>query len=117
MFHVIDNTMAKKQKPKTPLSPLQRKRLLRISLGIIVLVLLWVVFAPGSGMYHLYQQKKNLAALTAEQEMLIQQNKEMEQDIERLQNDKEYLEQVAREKYGMLKANEMVFDFAKKEKE
>jgi cell division protein FtsB len=108
--------MVMKKKPKTPLSPLQRKRLLRISLGIIVLVLLWVVFAPGSGMYHLRQQKKYLAALTAEQEILIQQNREMEQNMERLQNDKEYLEQVAREEHGMLKDNEMVFDFAKKKK-
>jgi cell division protein FtsB len=112
----IDNTMAMKQKPKTPLSSLQRKRLLRISFGIFVLVLLWIVFAPGNGMYHLRQQKKYLAELTAEQEELVQQNKEMEEDIERLQNDEEYLEEVAREKHGMLKDNEMIFDFAEKKK-
>ena len=67
-------------------------------------------------MFYLRQQKKHLASLEAEQEMLTQQNKEMKQNIERLQSDKEYLEQVAREKHGMLKDNEMVFDFAKKKK-
>ncbi len=93
---------------------MQRKRLLRISLIIVGLSLLWLVFAPGSGMYHLHQQKKYLADLKADRKRLVQQNRQMKRDIERLQNDKEYLEQVAREKYGMLKENELVFDFAKK---
>ncbi|HIQ37666.1 MAG TPA: septum formation initiator family protein [Desulfocapsa sulfexigens] len=106
----------KKKKFRTPLSVLQRKQLIRISLAIVILSLLWLVFAPGSGLLHLRQQKKNLAALVAEQEILVQQNRDMKQDIERLQNDKKYLEQVAREKYGMLKDNEMVFDFAKEKK-
>lgn len=116
-LHPIDNTMVMKQKPKTPLSPLQRKRLLRISLGLLVLVLLWGAFAPGSGLYHLRQQKKYLAALTAKQADLIQQNKDIARDIKRLQSDREYLERVAREEHGMLKDNEMVFDFTKKKKE
>ena len=106
----------KKKKLRTPLSALQRKQLIRISLAIVILSLLWLVFAPGSGLLHLRQQKKYLAALVAEQEILVQQNRDMKQDIERLQNDKKYLEQVAREKYGMLKDNEMVFDFAKEKK-
>ena len=109
--------VTKQKKFRTPpLSGLQRKQLLYFSLVIVSLSLLWLVFAPGNGLYHLRQQNKHLAALVAEQEILVQQNKEMKQDIERLQNDKEFLEQVAREKHGMLKENEMVFDFAKKNK-
>ncbi len=108
--------MIRKQKPKTSLSPLQQKRLLRISLGIVIFSLLLIFFSPGIGIYHQHQQKKYLADLKADQERLAQQNKEMERDIERLQNDKEYLEQVAREKHGMLKDNEMVFDFAREKK-
>ncbi len=80
------------------------------------MVLLWVVFAPGRGIFFLHQQKKDLAALEFEQKRLIQENKEMEKDIKRLQSDKEYLEKVAREEHGMLKKNEMVFDFAKEKK-
>ena len=108
--------MLRKEKPKTVMSPVQRKRLLRISCIMIVLVLLWVVFAPGKGVYHLRQQKKQVARLVAEQQMLIKQNDEMEKDIERLRNDQEYLEQIAREEHGMLKENEIVFDFTRKEK-
>lgn len=95
---------------------MQRKRLLRISLYIFGAVLLWIVFAPGRGMLSLHQQKKHLAELMAEQEVLIIKNKELEKDVKRLQSDEEYLEQVAREEHGMLKKNEMVFDFAKEKK-
>jgi cell division protein FtsB len=108
--------MSIKQKPKTFLSPLQRKRLLRISFSVVVVVLLWLVFSPGRGMFYLYQQKKYLAALEAEREQMIQENKEMSLAIERLQTDEEYLEYVAREEHGMLRENEMVFDFAKEKK-
>lgn len=105
--------MAKRQHPKISLSPLQRKRLIRLTIGMIVIALLWLFFAPGNGLYHIRQQKKQLAILSAKQEQLIYQNRTMEEDIERLQHDKAYLEQVAREKHGMLKDNELVFDFSK----
>ena len=103
------------RKTKSTLSVLQRKRLVRLSILIVVLSLLWLVFTPGSGLYHLKQQKNRLAALVAERETLTQQNKEMKKDIERLQNDKGYLEQVARERYGMLKEHEIIFEFDNKE--
>lgn len=105
-----------KQKRKTSLSPLQQKRLLRISLCIVGVALLWIVFAPGRGLFFLHQQKKELALLKAEQEELIVNNRELAEDVERLQSDEEYLERVAREEHGMLKENEMVFDFAKEKK-
>ena len=105
-----------KQKPKTSLSALQRKRLLRISFGVMILTLLWLVFAPGRGLFYLHQRSKYLAELETESQDLVQQNSDINRDIERLQSDDEYLEQVAREEHGMLKDNEMVFDFSKKEK-
>ena len=105
-----------KQKPKTSHTPLQRKRLKRLVGVIVALALLWLVFAPGRGLFHLHQRNKYLAGLEAESEALIQHNSDITRDIERLQNDNEYLEQVAREEHGMLKENEMVFDFSKKKK-
>ena len=48
--------------------------------------------------------------------MLEQQNRDLQAEIEQLKNDAEYLEQVAREKHGLLKKNEMVFDFSKEKK-
>ncbi len=103
-----------KQKPKKSLSPLQQRRLWRISVVAGGMIVLWLVFSPGRGLFHLHQQKKHLAVLEAERAQMIAENKEMMEAIERLQNDRKYLEQIAREQHGMLKDNEMVFDFAKK---
>ncbi len=95
---------------------MQRKRLFRISLGVMIVALLWLFFAPGRGIFHLHQRSKYLAEIKAQNQGLVQQNSDIDRDIERLQSDEEYLEQVAREEHGMLKDNEMVFDFNKKEK-
>lgn len=108
--------MVRKQKSKTSLSPLQQKRFVRVAFAIVGLSLLWLFFAPGSGLFHLLQKKKNLATLIAEQDILVQQNQEIERDIRRLQDDEAYLEQIAREDHGMLKDNEMVFDFSREKK-
>ncbi|HIP40850.1 MAG TPA: septum formation initiator family protein [Desulfocapsa sulfexigens] len=105
-----------KRKRKTALSATQQKKLLRITVGIIVVTVLWVVFAPGRGIFFLRQQKKHLAELKVEQKRLSLENNQMEQDIKQLQSSKEYLEQVAREEHGMVKDNEIVFDFAKERK-
>jgi len=77
---------------------------------------LWLLFAPGKGLVHLNIKSRQLAQLEMESKILVQENSDMTRDIERLQSDKEYLEQVAREEHGMLKNNEMVFDFNKKKK-
>ncbi len=109
--------MVRKQKPKTSLSPLQRNRFLRISIAIIVFSLLGILFMPEKGLYHIRQQKSHCAEIRAEKVTLKVQNDAIKKDIERLQNDQEYLEKVAREDHGMLKKNEMIFDFSRKTKE
>ncbi len=95
---------------------MQRKRLYRIIVVIICCALLWIIFAPGNGLYVLHQQKKHLAVLQEREKELLEDNQELAEDVERLQNDQEYLEKVAREEHGMLKDNEMVFDFSKGKK-
>lgn len=89
----------------------------RIAVVFVAVALLWMFFAPGRGLFHLHQRNKYLAGLEAESSALVQENSDMNRDIERLRSDGEYLEQVAREEHGMLKDNEMVFDFNKKEEE
>ncbi len=43
-------------------------------------------------------------------------NKELQEEIDKLLGDPEYLEQVARKKYELLKPNEKVYDFTRKSK-
>ncbi len=84
-------------------------------MGLIICLLLWLLFAPGKGLLYLHKRNKHLLELQEEKQRLVQQNSDIERDIERLKSDDAYLEQVAREEHGMLKDNEIVFDFNKKD--
>ena len=102
-----------RKKPKKKLTPLQENRLLKIIIVLVVLTIVWLLFAPGTGVYSLVKQRSRTAELERQTEALIKTNEELRAEIERLKHDQAYLEQVAREKYGLLKKNERVFDFSK----
>ncbi len=101
-----------KKKPKKPLTPLQQNRLLKIILGLVVASLLWILFAPGTGVYSLLKLRNQAFELEELTRELTANNETLRAEIDRLKNDRTYLEQIAREKYGMLKKNERVFDFS-----
>jgi len=102
-----------RKKPKKKLTQLQENRLLKIIIALIVVAVIWLLFAPGTGVYSLVKMRSRTAALEQQTEALMQTNEELRAEIERLKNDEAYLEQVAREKYGLLKKNERVFDFSR----
>jgi cell division protein FtsB len=87
-------------------------------LGAVVALffLLWILFAPGRGFFHYLKLHREIVALTEENSRLEAKNVELAEDIKKLQSDKAYLEKIAREKHGLLKKDEMVFDFEKPEK-
>ena len=49
-------------------------------------------------------------------EELRQENQVLKEEIDKIQNDPEYLEEVARKKFGLIKKNELIFNFRKKRK-
>ncbi len=105
-----------KKKPKKPLTPLQQNRLLKIILGLVIASTLWILFAPGTGVYSLLKLRNKALDLEKQTRELTLANEQLRAEIDRLNNDTDYLEQIAREKYGMLKKNERVFDFSKPQK-
>ena len=104
------------KKPKKPLSPLQQNRLLKLILGLVAVSAVWLLFAPGTGVYSLLKLRNKAMQLEEQNEHLLNANKKLLVEIDRLENDKEYLEQIARKKYGLLKQNEQVFDFSSRKK-
>ena len=106
-----------KKKPKKKLTPLQENRLLKIIIVLIIAAVIWVLFAPGTGVYSLIRLRSKTTQLEEQTEALLKTNEELRAEIERLKHDQAYLEQVAREKYGLLKKNERVFDFSKSTQE
>ena len=101
---------------KISLSPLQQKKLYRISFLLVGLFLLFLFFTPGKGLYFLRKQKMQVATLNAEKQELEKKNKALREEIKRVTTDVRYLEEVAREQHGLLKKDEMVFDFTPKER-
>ncbi|MBW6521045.1 MAG: septum formation initiator family protein [Desulfoarculaceae bacterium] len=101
---------------KASLSPMQQKKMFHLSLLLVVLFLLMIVFAPGKGLLFLRKQKMQVDALHAEKQELVEKNNALREEINRVKTDVNYLEQVARGQHGLLKKDEMVFDFSPKER-
>jgi len=106
-----------KKKPKQKLSPLQRRKLIKFVVVIVLLAFLWVFFSPNAGVWTVIQHRSELHQLQEETIQLEQENAALQSEIDQLQNDPAYLEEIARKKYGLLKKNERVFDFSKKRPE
>ncbi|MEK6200905.1 MAG: septum formation initiator family protein, partial [Desulfobulbaceae bacterium] len=76
---------------KTSLSPVQQKKMIQISLLLVILLLLAVFFTPGKGLFFLRKQKMQVAALRAENQELVEKNNALREEIKRVKTDKSYL--------------------------
>lgn len=89
----------------------ERRLLKRVVLLFIVATTLWLLFAPDWGFLHYRRLQNQIESLAMENKTLEERNAELNSEIEQLQNDDVYLEELARKKYGMLKENEMVYEY------
>ncbi len=105
-----------KKKIKSTLSPLQRSRLVKIMVILIIVAVSWLLFAPEMGLISMHRERSRLEALQQQKNSLEQENAALRQEIERIENDIEYFEKIAREKHGLLKKNEILFDFGEDSK-
>ncbi len=101
----------KKIKPKHKLTSLQENRFLKIVVFMVVAALLWIVFLPGSGLLALWKKRAELKTLQQQTVVLDRENAQLQEDIDRLQNDPAYLEEIARKQHNLLRKNERVFEF------
>ncbi len=100
-----------RQQAKKTLSRLEKKRLMQIIILIGGLSVLFLLLIPGRSLISYQGMRHQVAELTMENENLIRRNQELKEEIERLHHDDEYLEKIAREKHGLLKKNETVYEF------
>ncbi len=106
-----------KARSRPKLSAQQENRVIKIILALLVVAVLWVIFAPGSGVVTLMSKRTKLEKLQQETTRLQQQIDQLQNNIDRLKNDPKYLEEVARKDFGLLKKNEKVYDFSKSKPE
>ena len=109
----MSSIIKKPARPKQKHPHDQESRVIKIVIGLVLLALLWIIFAPGSGVVTLLNKKSELKKMQHEKAQIEGQIDALQKDIDRLHNDPAYLEDLARREYGLLKKNEKVFDFSK----
>jgi len=81
---------------------------------IILLVLLWVVFSSSTGIVRFLQANNERKATQTANKNLEQKNRQLQNEVDRLENDPSTIEEVARKQFGLIKKNEIIYDFSKK---
>lgn len=80
-----------------------------LSLAILTLcVLFFLIIFGDDGLADFQWLKKEKALITEKNEMLKQENMEKYREIDRLENDPSYIEEVARKELGMVKGDEVI---------
>ena len=81
--------------------------------GVVILLCLYlgqIVFG-NQGFFDLRQLQHKLATLKKENTKLEEKNQELYRTVQRLKNDPEYLEHIARQELQMIGEDEVVFKF------
>jgi len=93
---------------------LRKYKFLMLSAILLCLTLgLWVYFAPY-GVYNYLSLQSKFKKVSSEVVNLREQNQALREEIQQIKNDPDYLEKIARQKYNLLKKNELIFDFSKR---
>jgi cell division protein FtsB len=95
------------------LSRANRQRLRVVATGLALLLAFWLVFSPY-GVVRYLRIRKQLVQAEQEIRHLQADNLALEDEIERLQNDPSYIEEVARKRFGLIRKNEIIYEFGKK---
>jgi cell division protein FtsL len=93
-----------------------RKKRLRQLVLFVILVVIIVIFVTGPrGTYQLYKFTTQKKELKKEIINLESEKSDLEQVKNKIENDPEYIEKVAREKYKMKKKDEKVYEIMEEE--
>lgn len=86
----------------------QNRKIFLAAGATALLALLWLIFSPWGAISY-FRLKRELAEARTSNLELSETNSRMQTEITRLKTDSTYLEKVARDKYNLLRKNEVVF--------
>ena len=87
------------------------RKILYAAVAAAMFGLLLVVVFSDNGWLELRRMRATHARLLQENERLNLDNRRMYRSIERMQNDPEFMENVARRELGMIRGDELIFTF------
>ena len=93
----------------------EKRKLRNVIIAALLFFAGWFLFSPW-GFVKYYRVSSDLEKARKGNLALEENNRKLEEEIEKLTSDPVYIEEVAREKLGMIKKNELVFDFSKKKR-
>ncbi|RJP86567.1 MAG: septum formation initiator family protein [Desulfobacteraceae bacterium] len=83
--------------------------------SMIIIIFFFLVIQGDNGWNELNAMKQEVQTLKAQNETLSRKNMELQQKVNRLKNDPEFLEDVARQELNVIAKDEIVFKFKKEE--
>ena len=89
----------------------KRQKITLMVIFVAMFNLLLVVFFGDNGLIELKRLQGRHAALVQENEGLSRENARMYSSIDRLKNDPDYIENIARQELGMIRSDELIFKF------
>jgi len=92
-----------------------RKKTLLYSVLIISVAGAWSIFGPYGALKY-YGMTKELHEILIQNEQLREANTALQQEVSKLKHDPIYLEDVARRQFGLIKKNEVIYEFPEKKK-
>ncbi len=93
---------------RNPGSP-DRKNLFTICLLVVIFLMFAYAIFGSRGVIRIFRAEKQKGELQQRLAELEQQKKQLRHEIERLQKDKNYWEQLARTKLGMVREGELIY--------
>ena len=82
---------------------------------IILLIVSWLAFGDR-GFIYLYKKDKERQEYLEKIKKLKIANQELKDEIERLRDDRDYIEEIARKELDFIKENEVIYKFTEDDK-
>jgi cell division protein FtsB len=91
-----------------------QKRLFLIPAGLIIFILFFTIFGDR-GLLRIYHLSKDRKEGQTRLQELKAENDKLRREIEALTTDRRYLESIARRDFGLVRKNEVIYQFRDKE--
>lgn len=87
-----------------------RKRMLLVPAGIILFILFFTIFGDR-GLLRIYHLNRENKEIQENLQLLKTENEKLKREIEALRSDRRYLEGIARRDFGLVRPNEVIYQF------
>jgi cell division protein FtsB len=82
--------------------------------GLILVILMGLTIWGEHGLLAMWRKQGDVAGLVQEIEAIEREHARLSHEIQHLRNDMQHIETIAREELGLVKADELVFEFVDK---